>query len=160
MERPSDTGHDFTALPAEWEAMKAFWDAHPRGQERGALAVERAVARCGRCDWVEILETTAAAKGAEGLTAKLLPIPAVTEARPRLGVTLDAEYGGPGVRIKEVEDGSAAANADVRPGDVLVEARPSARRRTRAILRAVLDTLTSKTATACSCSSATASASK
>lgn len=143
-DRP-DTGHDFTALPAEWEAMKAFWDAHPRAAKSEVRWQSSVPWLDGRCDWVEVMETAAGAKGAEGLTAQLLAIPA-PEARPRLGVTLDTEYGGPGVRIKEVEDGSAAANADVRPGDVLVEVEGQAIRTAQdlAILRSVLDTLTSE----------------
>ena len=143
-DRP-DTGHDFTALPAEWEAMKAFWDAHPRAVKNEVRWQSSMPWLDGRCDWVEVMETASGVKGAVGLTTKLLPIPAPNP-RPRLGVTLDTDYAGPGVRIKEVEDGSAAANADVRPGDVLVEVEGQAIRTAQdlAILRAVLDTLTSE----------------
>ncbi|MGE0193916.1 MAG: PDZ domain-containing protein [Planctomycetota bacterium] len=143
-DRP-DTGHDFTALPGEWEAMKAFWDAHPRALKSEVRWQSSVPWLDGRCDWVEVMETAVEPKGADGLSTELLPIPAA-ESRPRLGVTLDTDYAGPGVRIREVEPGSAAAKADVREGDVLVEVEGQAIRTAQdlAVLREVLDTLSSE----------------
>jgi membrane-associated protease RseP (regulator of RpoE activity) len=41
--------------------------------------------------------------------------------RPRLGITLDQEFEGVGIRLTRVEPGSPAADAGFQPGDVLVK---------------------------------------
>ncbi len=113
-------GHDLAALGDRWSAMKAFWDAHPR-TPRAALRWQSSVPTWdGRLDWLEILETSADETPVEGLEAVTLPVPP-PRPRPRLGIRLDSSFAGPGVRIDDVEAGTAAATAGMLVGDVLVE---------------------------------------
>jgi membrane-associated protease RseP (regulator of RpoE activity) len=77
--------------------------------------------REGRRAWVEILQVAPAAPAAPDFATTLLPAPEITP-RPRLGVQIDQEYEGEGVRIDAVEADSPAAAAGFAEGDVLVKA--------------------------------------
>lgn len=138
----ADVGHDWNALPALWPELKAFWEAHPLATRETVRWQSASPRRTGRCDWVEILEVDPHAPQAEGFVGESLPIPAPT-ARPRLGVSLDSDFAGPGLRIEDIEDGSAAAAGGVRAGDVLIEVEGSALAGAQdfAVLRDALDTL-------------------
>jgi hypothetical protein len=116
-----DAAHEGRDLFRHWEDAWAFWQAHPRDPLPRALewATSRPAGE-GRLHWVEILETGDRAAAADGPLAPR-ELVANRSPRPRLGIRLDTAHPGPGLAVESVEEGSPAAEADFRPGDVVVE---------------------------------------
>lgn len=116
--------HDGSSFPARLPSILAFWKENPRSAlpRRLAWATSRpGLDGEGRFAWAEILAVDEAAPSAEGLAAPVeLPLPDVTP-RPRLGIVLDQEFEGPGIRVREVQPGTPAEEAGFQPGDVIVE---------------------------------------
>ncbi|MDA1195227.1 MAG: PDZ domain-containing protein [Planctomycetota bacterium] len=114
-----DAGHRVTTvLPEHWPRLRAFWQAHPRAPEPERVAWETALPRSeGRHAWIEILAVDETAPSAEGAVDERL---ADAPGRPRLGISLNQEYVGAGLGIREVEAGTAAADAGFRAGDVIL----------------------------------------
>ncbi len=114
-----DAGHNMSAVfPDHWDKLRDFWAANPRTPLPKQIAWETALPRSeGRFGWVEVLTVDPKAPSAKGAVAATLPDPA---GRPVLGIRIDMQFEGPGLRVTRVEDDSAAADAGFEVGDVII----------------------------------------
>ena len=114
-----EAGHNPAELGGRWDEVWPFWEKHPREALPPRIDWESVHPEAdGRRSWVEILEVRArAAKDAE-LPSRVLKheVPP----RPRLGIRVDTAYTGAGLKIEAVEDGTPAAEAGMKAGDVIV----------------------------------------
>ena len=69
----------------------------------------------GRCDWLVVRQLK------QGIGEKPDCINLTKKPRKVLGVMVDRKFAGPGVRIRGVAKGTAAANAGILPGDVITK---------------------------------------
>jgi hypothetical protein len=142
-----EAGHEPSFLQRRWDEMHEWWMAHPRDALPKELVwVSSAPEHDGRFAWVEIRELDPEVEGKDTMSSPAeLGIPAPNP-RPRLGIVLDLEAGGPGLRIREVQEGTPAAAVGFQPGDVIVavgeEELGEEPRASVAKLRAFLDSLT------------------
>jgi acetyl esterase/lipase len=97
-----------------WEEAYTFWTEHPRKPAKRTRFVSTVPTRV---DGVEIVRIDATKKGDASLDLGEFPLP---PGRPRLGIVIDQEYAGPGLRIESVQDGSPADEAGMLAGDVLI----------------------------------------
>ena len=97
-----------------WEDAYTFWTEHPRTAAKRTQLVSAVPARL---DAVEIVRIDASKTGDTSLDLQELPL---APGRPRLGIVIDQQHAGPGLRIESVQDGSPADRAGMLPGDVLV----------------------------------------
>ena len=125
--------------------MFEFMSKHARDPAPKRVDWETTVpANDGRRAWVEVLTVDASAPGAPDVPSQPLPNPEV-KPRPRLGIQMDTEYDGEGLRIEAVQPETPAAEAGFQPGDVIVKAGgtdlPAGLRDGLLALRAYLDKL-------------------
>jgi membrane-associated protease RseP (regulator of RpoE activity) len=114
-------GHDPGAALGRLQAVFDFWAKNPREALPATLDWSSAApAVDGRRGWLEIVAVSPDAPGDAASAAVALPPPQAPR-RPRLGITLDQEFEGVGIRLTRVEPGSPAADAGFQPGDVLVK---------------------------------------
>ncbi len=114
-----EAGHRRTdVFPDHWDKLRDFWQAHPRKALPKQIAWETALPQTeGRFAWVEVLSIDPKAPSAPGTKAAILPDPA---GRPVLGIRIVRTYPGPGLKIENVEDDSAADEAGMEVGDIIV----------------------------------------
>ena len=108
--------HDPTYLPGERPAILKWMDGVRRDPARRELAWEGIESAPPRVDWLVVTSVK------ENWGNPEIPDvnPVLTDSRVRLGVMLDQEFAGPGVRISGVIDGSLAKTMGLMAGDVLV----------------------------------------
>jgi len=117
-----EAGHNPADLGESMGDVWNFWEKHPRVALPPSIDWECAVPSLnGRRAWVEILEVNASAPGAPGLESQALAMPSEAAPRPRLGVDIDQEHEGAGIKIAKVAPGSPAAEAGFKPGDIIVK---------------------------------------
>lgn len=128
--------HDPSYLPAERPAILAWMDGVRRHPHPAVVHWEGADPAWGRAHWIRVT-------GVDGSSGEAWRFPDVNPVlpppRPRLGVVIDQEFEGPGVRVESVAGGSCADGAGVKAGDVLVELNGTALAEMRE-LRAALAT--------------------
>jgi len=113
-----EAGHDVAQATELWPRLREFWVAHPRQALRRELRWQAVAGRgAGALDWIEIESVSPDGPPALGAGGGVLP---AGPGRPRIGLSLDAAWRGPGVRVSAVEEGGPASAAGVRPGDVLL----------------------------------------
>lgn len=116
-----ESGHEPSFLQRRWQEMHGWWLEHGRDAlPKEILWASSLPAHTGRFAWIEIRALDEKVEGDKDLalpTEMALPAP---NPRPRLGIMLDLEAGGPGVRIREVQEGTPAAEAGFRAGDRIV----------------------------------------
>ena len=106
--------------PVYFEELRASFEAYVNGAARRAVP-DAVQWRCaspstGAAAWVEVLEIGPAAGDApDEPDLNVMSAPG----RVRLGVNVDRAFGGPGVRVSGVADGSPAAAMGVKEGDVI-----------------------------------------
>jgi len=131
-------------LPDRWEDLRTFWKEHPRDPLPRTITWESAVpALDGRFGWVEIVEVDEHAPSDESLKPSRLKDPA---GRPLLGIQLNREHRGPGIKIELVTEDSAAAEAGFQVGDVILKVDGAALEGQQAftVLRRALGTMTNR----------------
>lgn len=110
-----EAGHDMRAILPLWTDVLAFWKDHPRDAAPETVAWSTSLPeREGRRAWIQILRTVGEADADVELRPK-------GTARPRLGVRIDTEHRGAGLRVEAVEPDTPAAASGFEPGDVIVE---------------------------------------
>ncbi|MFV1959664.1 MAG: hypothetical protein ACC662_09675, partial [Planctomycetota bacterium] len=106
-----ESGHEPSFLAQRWNEMHDWWLEHTRDALPKRITWATSVPHVdGRFAWVEIVSLDEKADAAEIDLPEEMEIPR-SEPRPRLGIVLGPEFPGPGVRIREVEEGTAAAEA-------------------------------------------------
>jgi poly(3-hydroxybutyrate) depolymerase len=110
-------GHQPLYFDEQRPAFEAFVREARRDPAPAEIEWSCADTKTGRVAWVEILELGPAAGDAEA-PEDLNPM--VGPGRPRLGISADNAFEGPGVRVGQVVEGSAAAAMGVAPGDIVV----------------------------------------
>lgn len=109
-----DGTHSHQAMAGIWEDAYAWWISHPRTAARPAQRWSTSMpSRNGHVDAIEILEV----EGRTPAKEDTFPVP---PPRPRLGITLNQQYQGPGLQIDEVSEGSNADKAGMESGDILI----------------------------------------
>ncbi len=109
-------GHSPDYFEAERDRIYEWMDANSRDALPRRVVYETAYPDNGRCAWVTVLalgETPGAPEFAD-----LNPL--APEDRVRLGVTVDQDFPGPGVKVAEVSKGSLAETMGMKAGDVVV----------------------------------------
>jgi membrane-associated protease RseP (regulator of RpoE activity) len=101
-------------LPEERPAIRAWIESTRRDPHPRRLVWEGAAP--GRVRWLVVTQLGDAAKEIDfpDVNPKLPP------GRPRIGVMIEPEFEGPGVKLKEVEEGMPAAKLGLKVGDILV----------------------------------------
>jgi len=118
-----EAGHSLQDLGSRMEEVWTFCGKHLRVALPPTIDWECAVPSLdGRRAWVEILEVDPAAPSAPGLESQALALPREAASRPRLGIEIDREHEGPGIKVAKVTGGTPAAEAGFQPGDILVKA--------------------------------------
>jgi predicted esterase len=85
--------------------------------------------RHGRAYWLRVLEIgERPGDPFDGEKDSTFPVGQAGPPRPVLGVQIEQAFGGPGVKIAGVQDGSGAAEAGLKSGDVINEANGEALR--------------------------------
>ncbi len=105
-------------FPEHWERLRTFFMTHPRDALPKTIAWETALPdREGRFAWIEVLAVDPKAPSAKDAKHAVLPEP---PPRPVLGIRIVREFAGPGLMIEEVTEGSAAEDAGMEVGDVIL----------------------------------------
>lgn len=105
--------HDPSYLPEERPAIAAWMAKQVRDPHPKSILWEGAAP--GRVRWLAVTEV-------RGGAGKEFPDvnPPLPPTRPRIGVVIDQEFEGKGLRIADVQQGTAAAAIGVAKGDILV----------------------------------------
>ena len=116
------SGHSMNGLEGHWNAARALWLTNERPAE-AAGRIDWATTKPdfdGRHEWIAITALDANAPATdEDLDTGTLPTP---PQRARIGFQIDQTHQGAGVAVGPVSEGSAATEADLREGDVILEA--------------------------------------
>jgi PDZ domain/Phospholipase/Carboxylesterase len=108
-----DYGHDPSYLPEEMPAIADWLKERRRDPHPKSLVWEGAAP--GRVRWLAVT-ALGERKGTEfkDVNPKLPP------GRVRVGITIDQEFEGPGLRVSEVQEGMPAATLGIEQGDIVV----------------------------------------
>lgn len=107
-------GHDPSYLPRELPGIVAWMDRTRRDPHPKRLLWEGAGP--GRVHWLAVTEV-----GDRGNDAEFEDVnPMLPPGRVRIGIVVDQDYQGPGVRVASIADGSPAAALGMAAGDVIV----------------------------------------
>jgi predicted esterase len=109
-------GHSPDYYAAERDRIYEWMDANSRDPLPRRIDYETAYPDNGRCAWVTILSLGDTPGAPE--FADLNPL--APEDRVRLGVTVDQDFPGPGVKVAEVTKDSLAEAMGMKAGDVIV----------------------------------------
>lgn len=117
-----DAEHDWNAVRPLTDELLAYWAKHKRPPAPKEVKWQTALpASYGRFEWVEIETVDEAAPRTDAFEPSLEALPEIPAPRPRLGIRLDLEFAGPGLRIQEVQAETPAADAGMKNGDVVLE---------------------------------------
>lgn len=109
-------GHDPSYLETERDGLWKHVEAARRVPFPKSVWWEGALSGPSRADWIRVV----AGPGGRG-DARFPDVnPTLTDARVRLGVTIDAEFAGVGARVAAVQSGSVAETLGIREGDVVM----------------------------------------
>lgn len=110
--------HTMRGLDAHWTEAKAFWKQHPLAPNARELAFEtNRTGLTARRGWIEILAIDPANEGTLAKTGgHLEPLPQ----RRLLGVQIDQQFAGPGLKLALVNEDTAASEAGLKAGDILI----------------------------------------
>ncbi len=113
-----EIGHRFAYGDTEKPLILEFMRKNPRNPHPAKVSIETAsLPAGGRCHWVRADEL--------GKSPSFFPFPdynvVMAPARVMLGITIDQEFQGGGVRVAEVMKESVAEAMGMRPGDVITE---------------------------------------
>ncbi|MCU0726635.1 MAG: PDZ domain-containing protein [Planctomycetes bacterium] len=109
-------GHEPAYMDRERERIYGWMDGTTREPLPARVVFETANPEDGRVAWVTVL-ALGETPGAPEFEDVNVTIP---EDRVRLGIVVDREFAGPGVRVSEVMAGTTAETMALRPGDVIV----------------------------------------
>ena len=112
-----EAGHDMSYFKTEMPRVMDFVDKTSRKPNPGVVTWETSDPEAGRCDWVRIDEIKDVGNNADVEDLNLMTPPG----RLILGVVIDQQYGGPGVRIQQVQKDSLADKAGLKDGDVITK---------------------------------------
>ncbi len=112
-----DAGHDMSYFKVEKPRVVRFMKKTVRDPNRKHVVLETASLDVGRCDWVRIDEIKDVGNNEKFKDFNLWSSPG----RVRVGVVIDQQFAGPGVRINQVQSGSVAAKMGIQSGDVITE---------------------------------------
>ena len=115
-------GHNWDAVRPLTEALLTYWRKHTRGTAAPAeVAWQTALPEAyGRLEWIEIEAVDPKAPRTDAFDVEVVPMPPLPPPRPRLGITLDTGFEGPGVRVRSVQDDTPAKEAGLQEGDVIL----------------------------------------
>lgn len=109
-------GHDPSYIPQERPAILKWMDGVRRDAAPKFVTWEGIDGAPSRVDWLRVTKVT----GGSGAAPFPDVNPTLTDRRVRIGVGIDREFAGPGVRITSVAGGSPAQEMDLREGDVIL----------------------------------------
>ncbi len=112
-----EAGHSMSYFKTEMPRVMEFVEKTSRNPAPSHVIWETADTEAGRCDWVRIgkIEDVGNNLGFEDINLIVGP------GRLVLGVVIDTQFGGPGVRIQDVQKGSVADKAGLKAGDVITK---------------------------------------
>lgn len=109
-------GHDPSYIPQERPAILKWMDGVRRETDPKVVTWEGIDGAPSRVGWLRVAKVT----GGSGVAPFAYVNPVLTDTRVRIGVAVDREFAGPGVRLTGVSAGSPAKDMDLRGGDVIV----------------------------------------
>lgn len=109
-----DADHDLSYRDTEDPHLRSFLTRIRRPAHRPDIVWEAAEPANGRCDWVRIDEIRDVGNNSGPETSNLL-----FDLPPPFVLAGDANFPGPGVRIRSVPRGSLGEGAGLRPGDII-----------------------------------------
>lgn len=112
-----EAGHDMSYFKTEMPRVMEFVEKTSRTPLPSKIIWETADPEAGRCDWVQIDEIKDIGNNHEFKDVNLISPPG----RLLLGVVIDQQYAGPGVRIQQVQKDSLAHKAGLTAGDVITK---------------------------------------